>query len=456
MHETRVRGWNRRPPLARIPKAAAREGSRPASRSTRKVARPEARRIPLLALTAPRPVFDPADTTLRINELVPELVSVRHDIHQHPELGFEEERTQARVRAWLEACGYQPRTSATTGLIADLRPERHGSGSTLALRADLDCLPMQEHTDLPYRSVHAGRAHKCGHDGHTAVLMGVARLLAEHRDRIPGNVRLLFQPAEEGVRGGGAKVMVAEGALEGVREVYGLHNWPAYPRGEIRVKPGAIMAATHEFDVVVTGVGGHGSQPQDCRDPIVAAAGLVNALQTVVARGVSSEGGAVVSVCKFSAGSAYNVIPERVALGGTIRTFSTDITERVLARIREVVSGAAATFGVEMQLEFRPGYPVLVNDPACANAVSRVAARVVGESNVKSEGLPMAGGEDFAYLARATAGAYFFVGSGNAELTTPGCHHPDFDFDDRIIPTAVQMFLSIVDDRMAAWASATP
>ena len=383
----------------------------------------------------------------RIEAIVPTLVEARHDIHQHPELGFEEERTQAKVRAWLEDLGYTPSASAGTGLVADVRPDL-ANGSTIGLRADLDCLPMHEHTDLPYKSVHAGRAHKCGHDGHTVILMGVAKLLAEYRDVLPGNVRLLFQPAEEGVRGGGAKVMVAEGALDGVKEVYGLHNWPGYPHGEVRLKPGTLMAATAEFDVEVTGVGGHGSQPQLCRDPIVAGAGLVNALQTVVSRGVSSEGGAVVSVCKFHAGSAHNVIPDTVTLGGTIRTFSTDVTERVLERVREVVRGAAATYGVEMKLDVRHGYPVLVNDETCAEVVARVATGIIGAERVKADELPMAGGEDFAYMAQAVPGAYFFLGTGNAELTTPVCHHPDFDFADDIIPLGLRMFMGIVADRL--------
>ena len=394
----------------------------------------------------PAPLFPTDALDQRIRALVPELTEARHDIHQHPELGFEEMRTQAKVKAWLEALGYTPRACAKTGLIADVRPDL--GPARIALRADLDCLPMHEDTDLPYKSVHAGRAHKCGHDGHTAVLMGVAKLLAEHREQLPGNVRLLFQPAEEGVDGGGAKVMVAEGALEGVQEVYALHNWPGYPHGEVRVRAGAMMAATAEFDVKITGVGGHGSQPQLCRDPIVAGAALVSALQTVVARGVSSEGGAVVSVCKFHGGTAHNVIPDQVSLGGTIRTFDPALTQRVFDRIREVVQGTAAMFGVQADLDLRPDYPVLVNDHDCVEHVLRVARRLVDADKVTDAELPMAGGEDFAYMAQAVPGAYFFLGTGNADLTSPVCHHPDFDFDDTIIPLALRMFMGIVDDRL--------
>ena len=218
-----------------------------------------------------------------------ELTSIRRDIHQHPELGFEEFRTQAAVQRWLSRHGYEWRVMAETGVVADLNPGI--DGPTIALRADLDCLPMPETTDLPYRSVHEGRAHKCGHDGHTAIMMGVAAVLASHRDRIPGNVRILFQPAEEGVRGGGARVMVAEGALEGVREAYGLHNWPGFSKGSVHVAAGPVMAQVHTIRIKVRGVGGHASQPQRCRDPIVAGAHLVTALQTIVSRGLGYDGG---------------------------------------------------------------------------------------------------------------------------------------------------------------------
>lgn len=388
------------------------------------------------------------DAALRaeIAALHPELTMIRRDLHKHPELGFEEHRTGAVVRAWLERHGYAPRTCATTGVVADLHPGR--AGKTIALRADLDCLPMPETTDLPYRSVHDGRAHKCGHDGHTAVLLGVAALLARHRDEVPGNVRLLFQPAEEGVDGGGAKRMVAEGALASVDEVYGLHNWPGHPLGHVRVKAGPMLAQTHWLGITVRGVGGHGSQPQSCRDPIVAASHIVVALQTVVARGLGYDGGAVVSICRFTAGTTDNVLPAIAELEGTVRTFAPEITELVLARIREVVHGTAAALGVTVALELEPGYPVVMNDPGCAEAVRRVASAVVGPDRVSDAGLPIAGGEDFAYMAQAVPGAFFFLGAGRPEGETPGCHHPDFDFDDAIIPTGVALFLGLVGDRL--------
>lgn len=389
-----------------------------------------------------------SDPRSEIAALTEQLREIRHDLHRHPELGFEEVRTQALVRAWLEARGYSPRNCAETGLVADLHPDR--PGPIIALRADLDCLPMHESTGLPYQSVHPGKAHKCGHDGHTAILLGVADVLARHREEVGGNVRLLFQPAEEGVRGGGARVMVEEGALAGVREVYGLHNWPAYPKGELRVQAGPMLAQVHMLAITIRGKGGHGSQPQLCRDPIVAGSHLVVALQTVVSRGLGYAGGAVVSITQFSAGTTHNVIPDVARMKGTIRTFAPGPTERVLERVREVVSGVAATFAVDIDLQVEVGYPVTMNDAKCVEAVVRVGRAVLGPERVSSADLPLAGGEDFAYFAQAVPAAYFFLGARRGEEDTPVCHHPDFDFDDDLIPSGVAMFLGIVRDRLGA------
>ncbi len=381
-----------------------------------------------------------------VDDLHHELTAIRRDIHQHPELGFEEVRTQEVVRRWLTRFGYDPRVCAETGLVADLRPDR--PAPTIALRADLDALPMTETTDLPYRSIFEGRAHKCGHDGHTAIMMGVAAVLAKHRERIPGNVRLIFQPAEEGVRGGGAKVMVAEGVLEGVREAYGLHNWPGFAKGHVHVRPGPVMAQVHMFEVTVIGVGGHGSLPERCRDPIVAGAHFVSALQTAVSRGLGYHGGAVVSVCSFQAGSTHNVIPSHAKLTGTIRTFEPEHTDRVLSRLREVADGTAATFGVDVRLDVTVGYPVLSNAAECAEAVARAAGEAPGVQKVRDDELPLGAGEDFAYFAQVVPSAYFFLGAGTHNEKTPGCHHPNFDFNDDLIPIGMRVFLGLVADRL--------
>ncbi len=382
-----------------------------------------------------------------IQSLVPRVVAERRAIHRQPELGFEEHLTHARVKAWLEALGYTTRVMAETGLVADLDGGA-GDGPTIALRADLDALPMTETTDLPYKSIHAGAAHKCGHDGHTAMLMGVAELLIKMQPKLRGRIRLVFQPAEEGVRGGGARVMVKEGVLEGVDEIYGLHNWPAYPKGELRVVAGPTMAQVYTFWINVKGHGGHGSQPQALRDPIVAASHMVVALQTVVSRGLGYEGGAVLSVGMFNAGEAENVIPSHAKISGTIRTFAPAVTERVLERLREVVAGTAAAMGVKTEVELLEGHPVLVNDPTCTAAVERAAAQVDGVSRVSADELPMAGGEDFAYFAEKVPAAYAFLGAGRPEGNTPGCHHPDFDFDDELIAVGLRYWTALVLDRL--------
>lgn len=374
-----------------------------------------------------------------------ELVEARHDLHRHPELGFEEVRTQRAVMDWLTRLGLEPRPMAETGVVADLviRPE----DGFVALRADLDALPIQEKLDLPYRSVHDGRSHKCGHDGHTAILLGVAAQLARHRDRLPGNVRLIFQPAEEGVRGGGARVMIDEGVLDGVREIYGLHNWPPFPKGEVRVAAGPAMAEVTHLAVEVEGVGGHASQPHSTRDPVVAAAHYITAAQTIVSRNLSSHEAAVVSFSTMRAGTTHNVIPNRASLGGTIRTFGDEVTTRVHERLRTLGEGLGEAFGVRFGVELTPQYPVLVNHDGCAEAVARVAEEVVGADRVSGEGVPITGGEDFAFYTQKVPGAYFFLGAGVDGRTVPGCHHPDFDFDDDLISLGVRMFLGLVEDR---------
>ncbi len=383
----------------------------------------------------------------QIAALLPRLIEVRHDLHQHPELGFEEHRTQEVVRGWLEEHGYTPRDCAETGLVADLKP---GEGPTVALRADLDALPMQEDTDLPYRSVHDGCAHKCGHDGHTSILLGVAAVLAQHRETLPGNVRLLFQPAEEGVRGGGARVMVAEKALDGVSEVYGLHNWPAFPRGEVRIKPGVLMAQVDDFDITVRGEGGHAGHPQTCRDPIAAAAAIITGLRGLVSRIVDSQGPAVITVAAIDAGTTYNVIPGSAALKGTIRTFDPQLREQLLSRFDELIKSEARAHDTEAEIDLFPRYPVLVNDAGCHDAVVRVASGLLGAEKVRDEGLPVGGAEDFAFFCREVPSAYFFLGAGDAQNSTPVCHHPDFDFEDELIPLGMRIFLGIVEDRLAA------
>lgn len=387
------------------------------------------------------------DLESRLEALLPRLRDLRQDLHRHPELGFEEVRTQRVVGEWLAEHGYSSRPCADTGLIAELTGS--GAGPAVALRADLDALPIPERTELPYRSQNDGVAHKCGHDGHTAILCGVAAALAPLRGSLPLSVRFLFQPAEEGVRGGGARVMVAEGALEGVGEVYGLHNWPNFPRGEVRVAGGPVMAATHTLDLVLEGKGGHASQPQVCRDVITAGAAVVQALNTISAREIGTQGGAVLSVTSFQGGHTHNVLPGTVRLQGTLRTFSKDLRDRMVRRVREVVEGTCAAHGVLPRLQLDEDFPVLVNDPDRAAFVARCAAVELGEGKVSQEGLPLAAAEDFAYFTEQIPGAYFFLGAGRPGEETPGCHHPDFDFDDELIGPGVRVFCRIVREACA-------
>lgn len=386
-----------------------------------------------------------------LQELEPRLREVRHDLHRHPELGFEERRTQGIVTAFLEDLGYAPRACAGTGVVADLRPG--APGPAIALRADMDALPIHEETDLPYRSVHDGVAHKCGHDGHTTVMLGVAAALAARRDSLPaGNVRLLFQPAEEGVRGGGARVMVEEGALEGIAEVYGHHNWPNFPKGEVRVAAGPVMAQEATFRITLEGWGGHASQPQVTRDPLTAGAHMVTALNSIAARGIGVHGGAVLSVTSFQCGTTRNVIPGRGVLLGTVRALDAALGERVLARLEQVVAGVAATHAIGARVEIGRGFPILPNDAGCADAVRAAATEILGAERVSATGLPLAASEDFSYFAQAVPGAYFFVGAGREGEETPGCHHPDFDYDDALIVPTARIFVRLAEDRLRALA----
>ncbi len=386
--------------------------------------------------------MDLARATARLQTTLPELIALRRDLHAHPELGFEEHRTQRVILDFLRARGFEPRACAGTGVVADVDVEGV-RGPRIALRADIDCLPMPEPTPLPWRSTHAGRAHKCGHDGHTATLLGFADVLAEQRAQLRCNVRLLFQPAEEGVRGGGAQVMIEQGVLDGVDAIYGQHNWPPFAFGMAHVAAGPVMAAVDHLELRIEGVGGHASEPQRCRDPIVAGAQIVTALQAVVARGVGLGGGAVLSITAFHAGTTHNVIPRDAHLLGTLRTLDAQLRTDVLARAQAVVRDVAQGLGLQAKLLVTPEYPVLVNDAGCAAQVRRAAAQALGAGACSEAGLPLGAAEDFAFYTQRVPGAFFFLGAGRAP-DTPGCHHPDFDFDDDLIPLGVRMFTSLV------------
>jgi len=373
------------------------------------------------------------------------LTDLRRAIHAWPEPGFEEVRTQARLKAELEAIGLNPRACGGTGLVCDL-----GSGPrTVALRADIDCLRMTEaNPELSWRSEREGLAHMCGHDGHAAALVGAARLLVAVQDELPGRVRLLFQPAEEGP--GGAPVMIKDGCLEGVDEVYGMHNWPNIPLGTLRTISGPCMAHVAEFNAVITGVGGHASEPTECRDPVLAAAHITTALQSVVSRFVSYQDAVVISVTQLHAGEAFNVIPDTARLGGTIRILRDEVWDTIEERMRRIVCDTATALGCTAELHFDRMYPATVNSPEQTAAVERLGRAYFGPEAVSSEDLPMLGAEDFSYFLQQRPGCYFFLGSGEEGRTNAPCHATDFDFNDALIAPAVGFWVRLVEDRLDA------
>lgn len=350
-----------------------------------------------------------------------ELVRLRRDFHRHPELGFRETRTAGIVAERLRALGYDVREAvATTGVLAD-----RGSGRTLLLRADMDALPIQEESDAEYRSLNDGVMHACGHDAHTAIAMMAATRLAGAA--LPGRVRFAFQPAEE--NGRGADGMIAAGALEGVDAALGLHVWSRMAVGKVVVTAGPFMAAVDEFTIVVHGRGGHAAKPHEADDPVVRAAAIVTDLQTVVSRRVDPMESAVVSVTSVHGGSAFNVIPERVTLQGTVRTFDERVRDGIHRAIREIVG---ARGDVEIVKVTRP----LVNDPAMADLVREAAASVVGAANVIPDSRMMAG-EDFASFAAAVPACFFHVGAGSPDA--PPHHHPRFDVDEAALPIGLEI-----------------
>ena len=360
------------------------------------------------------------------------LVTWRRDFHMHPELAFEEHRTAGIVAQHLGRLGYQVRTGvAKTGVIGVL--EGTQPGPVVMFRFDMDALPVAEETEADYASKMSGCMHACGHDGHVAMGMGLAELMAAHRDQIAGTVKLVFQPAEEG--GNGAKAMVKEGALKEPRpDVFlATHVWIEKPVGTVDVSPGPVMAASEKWACTIRGRGGHGALPQHAVDPIVAAAEVVTALQTVVSRNVSPLDTAVVSVGSIHGGDAFNVIPPQVEMTDTIRTYEPSTREMVLQRIREVIEGVAAACGASAELEIIPLTPAVINDAQVAEVVQRAAEAVLGPERVTSGERTM-GSEDAAFFMQEVPGCYFFLGAANPEkgLTAPH-HNPRFDFDEEAL-----------------------
>ncbi|MER3472891.1 MAG: amidohydrolase [Armatimonadota bacterium] len=374
-----------------------------------------------------------------IERLKPELVVLRHDLHAHPELGFEEHRTAQRVAEWLTGHGIEVRTGvARTGVVGTLRGEQ-GEGGCVAFRADMDALPIEEQNDLPYRSRHVGKMHACGHDGHTTILLGTAGVLAEQRHRLRGTVRFFFQPSEESVSG--AKAMLEEGVLEEAppRWVVALHGRPGLPLGSIGIRAGAIMASADTFDIWLTGRGGHAALPHLTDDPVLAGAHLVQALHGIVGRESSPGNPIVLSVTRFHAGNAYNVLPQEAHLAGTVRCLREESRRHMAQRIREIVEAETRLWHVQSRFEWHTGAPVTVNHPQVAERIAQVAEQVLGRERVVWLEEALMGAEDFAYFAQAVPSAMFFLGLGD----TADLHTACFDFPDSAITFGVQMFVRL-------------
>jgi hippurate hydrolase len=371
------------------------------------------------------------------------LVALRHDLHAHPELAFEEHRSSEVVAGYLQTLGLEVhRGLAGTGVVGVLR--NGDSPRAIGLRTDLDALPIHEQNRFPHRSKHEGRMHACGHDGHTAMLLGAARELAERGD-FDGTVVFIFQPAEE--TDGGARVMIEQGLFERfpVDSVYGMHNWPGLAAGSFAVHNGPVMACADQFDILVRGHGGHAAMPQQARDPLIAAAALAQAIQTVVSRVVDPLDPAVVSITRlFAGGEAYNVIPSEARLGGTVRAFRAEVQDRIETALERLCAGIAAGHGVQAQLEYRRGYPPTINSAAEAALCAEAARAVAGETNVRTDLPPSMGAEDFSYMLREKPGCYVWIGNG---LEEGGCmlHNPLYDFNDAILPLGVAYWVKLVE-----------
>jgi amidohydrolase len=382
----------------------------------------------------------------RAAEMQDEVAGWRRHIHRTPELGFDLYQTADFVAARLREFGCDAVATgiATTGIVGIIKG-RLGTGPTVGLRADMDALPISETSGMPYASTVPGKMHACGHDGHTAMLLGAAKYLAETRN-FAGSVAVIFQPAEEG--GGGGNQMVKEGMMDrfGISRVFGMHNMPGLPVGQFAIRPGPIMAATAEFNIRVTGRGGHAAMPHRSIDPIVAASQIVVALQAIAARSVDPAESVVVSVTKFHGGEAYNVIPEHVDLAGTVRTLKKEVATLARDRMQAICEGIGQATGATVAFAFKPNYPVTVNDAQEAVFAGDMAAVVAGESGVHRAMAPLMGGEDFSYMLEARPGAFIFIGNGD----TANLHHPAYDFNDEAIPHGVSYWVRLAETALAA------
>lgn len=384
----------------------------------------------------------------RVAELHPEITAWRRDLHAHPELRYDVHRTAGFVAEQLKAFGCDEVVAGVgrTGVVGVIRGHKgDGAGRGVGLRADMDALPIEEATSLPYKSTVPGKMHACGHDGHTAMLLGAAKHLAETRN-FAGSAVLIFQPAEEG--GAGARAMIEDGLMDRfpIDAVYGMHNYPGLPVGRFATRAGAIMASADTLTIEIEGVGGHAARPHLAVDTVLVGAHIVNALQSVVARNVDPLKAAVVSICMFQAGSTDNVIPQTATLRGTARALDPEVRDLLEARLRPLVEGTAQLYGAKATLDYRRGYPVLANHPRETEFAAAIAGEVSGADKVDVGMPPVMGAEDFAYMLQARPGAFVFVGNGDSA----GLHHPAYDFNDAVIPAGVSYWVRLVETALEA------
>jgi len=382
------------------------------------------------------------------SDLHEQMVTWRHHLHQYPELSFKEEITSDYIASVLQSHDIEIyRGLAVTGIIATVHGQR--DGNIIGLRADMDALPIQELNDFSYKSVHDGKMHACGHDGHSTMLLGAAIYLKENND-FSGTVHFIFQPAEEG--GGGGQVMVEEGIFDKFpcQAVYGMHNFPGIAEGQFAVHNTAVMAAVETLKIIIKGKGGHAAMPNQCIDPVVVGAQIISALQSVVARNVAPLDSAVVSITMVNAGFASNIIPDDMELTGSLRYFSKEVGDEVKEKIKNIVEGVSHSMGASAAFESVPNYPATINIPKHAELCANAAAMVVGENNVLRNEQPTMGSEDFAFLLNASEGAYIWIGNGLVPEDSPkgGCmlHNTQYDFNDEILPIGASYWVQLVQN----------
>lgn len=386
----------------------------------------------------------------RLADLADEITVWRRDFHENPEILYETVRTAEKVAELLQSFGVDEVATGIgkTGVVGVIRGRNGGSGRTIGLRADMDALPIEEATHKPYASKIPGKMHACGHDGHTAMLLGAAKYLSETRN-FDGTVVVIFQPAEEG--GAGAKAMIDDGLMTRwpIDEVYGMHNYPGMPVGEFAIRKGPIMAATDEFRITITGKGGHAAKPHQTIDPVVIGSKMVSVLQTIASRNANPLDSVVVSVTVFNAGNAFNVIPQEAILRGTVRTLSPQMRDLAEERMGNIVKSIAEAFDARAELEFRRGYPVTANHDDQTDFAAEIAEGIAGDGKVNRNIDPMMGGEDFSYMLEERPGAFIFAGNGD----TAGLHHPEYDFNDELIPVGCSYWVKLVETALPAKAA---